>query len=170
MCPSDAVASYTTGKASNSGNYGTGIQKYRRYNAVIIPFRSIWDPVPAGLVRSADITDGVSNTAKVSEILIGNKSKEVLRTLWDTPRRLVGPDQLDEFASLCASEGPTTDGQQNLLGGSWTTGAPGMTWYNHVNTPNKPSCKNGGRSSFWMLFPGQSSRRWCESPLCRRAC
>ena len=145
-CPSDAETRNAIGAesypASYAGNYSSGFQKYG-YNGIFLPLRSSWEQFPAGRIRLEDITDGLSNTAAVGEILVGDGSGDLLRTLWATPRRIEGADQLDEFASFCASMGPKTPGGAKYgLGNTWISGDAGQTWYNHVNTPNKPSCLN----------------------------
>jgi prepilin-type N-terminal cleavage/methylation domain-containing protein len=127
------IVAYST---SYLGNAGTGVQAYG-YNGV---FRN------ASPVRAAEITDGLSNTAMVSEVLIGHdRSKEIARTIWSTPYSLLGSNQLEQFAQLCRitaqtqSSAPSYSDRMN----NWVIGQIGQTMYNHVLFPNDASCYNG---------------------------
>ena len=137
-CPSDASALQRTaddGLASNyAGNFGTGVQRYG-YNGL---FHSVQP------VRASDVTDGLSSTAALSEILVSDGSLGALRTNWNTPQPFDAPNQLEVFAQSCASLSPTR-GDYWARGRPWTFGDAGYTLYNHVLGPNQKSCINGDR-------------------------
>lgn len=143
QCPSDPQSDVPWGKdggyfpTNYAVNYGTGVQKHG-YNGV---FRG----VSRGPVRSADVTDGLSNTAAIAEILIGSDTPDVRRSIWSTKWPLLEPDQLDTFAHFCRDTGraqaPPSSGLMH--GRNWSEGDPGRTMYNHVLLPNDVSCNNG---------------------------
>jgi prepilin-type processing-associated H-X9-DG protein len=120
---------------SYAGNFGTGVQEFG-YNGVY-QHMELNGPVSPG-----DVRDGLSRTIAMSEILMSDGSGALLRMNWYTSKTLDGPGQLDAFADLCMSESHT-DGNPWARGRPWTFGDSGFTFYNHVLTPNKPSCLNG---------------------------
>lgn len=103
---------------------------------------------PAGPVRIADVVDGGSNTAAVSENLHGDRNYARLRTRWMTPRAFHPPNEMDALADLCESlpEDPTAFGWRgdNSWHIPWGDANFGASLYNHVLPPNRPSCFNGG--------------------------
>ena len=146
VCPSDSEtiqrAPRTMG-ANYAGNFGTGVQKFG-YNGVFLPAAGS-EQSRDGSVRSRDIKDGLSNTAMVSEILTSGGSNSRLRLLWRTEKFLGAPDQLEEFAAACAlvGNGPR-DPRSGGRGRPWINGFVNVNFYNHILTPNQPSCTNGG--------------------------
>jgi len=142
-CPSDSGADVLTPAGTNyAGNGGTGVQRYG-YNGFFryLASSGVRD---SGPIRPADVVDGLSQTAAVSEILVGDGSYDRLRTLWQLPRRLDAPSELEEFADYCRS-GRWTRGDAWFRGRPWTDGNLGATLYNHVLPPNQNSCTNGTR-------------------------
>jgi prepilin-type N-terminal cleavage/methylation domain-containing protein/prepilin-type processing-associated H-X9-DG protein len=104
------------------------------------------DYYPNGPVRLADIVDGLSATAAVSEQLHGNRTLSRLRTKWMTPRAFSAPNETDALADLCESlpEDPASlgwlgDPQRHI---PWCDPNYGGGLYNHVLPPNRPSCNN----------------------------
>lgn len=118
------------------GNYGTGVQTYG-YNGL---FR-YHNPV-----KPAEVTDGLSNTAMMSEWLVGTDRSELARSVWRTPYYLLAPDQLEQFAHLCRNTALSNPSGGYRKGGAWTSGFMYETGYNHVLFPNDASCTNFGRS------------------------
>jgi hypothetical protein len=64
---------------------------------------------------------------------------------WNTPRTY---SEVDAFAQACGAIPPNPraygwKGDNYSRGLPWTDGNLGITLYNHVLTPNKPSCYNG---------------------------
>lgn len=141
-CPSDSVM---PSRGTNyAGNFGSGVQRYG-WNGAYRNLYSGWiEYGKGGPVRPAGITDGLSNTASVSEILIATGQPDELRSIWPVPTPFVGADLLDEFASACENlqPGPAPLPDHWSRGRPWTEGNPGYTLYNHVLPPNRRSCKN----------------------------
>jgi prepilin-type processing-associated H-X9-DG protein len=143
-CPSDPGA--VPGTASYCGNAGTGTQRSGmngmfRY---IDGFRP-WEE--GGVVRAMDVRDGLSRTASVAEVLVGDESVTRPRSGWGIPEQS-GPNELDAFAAACRLL-PSDPARSGLSGGpgpagrDWTDLNLGPTLYNHVNPPNTPLCING---------------------------
>lgn len=152
-CPSDGIGHDATPFAlihgtNYAGNYGSGVQRYG-YNGV---FRNLYSGRlmfgKGGPVRPAHITDGLSNTASISEILIANDGgPDEWRTIWPVPKPYyVGGALLDEFADGCENlqPGPVPQPDTISRGRRWTWGDTYSTLYNHVLPPNRRSCKNSG--------------------------
>ncbi len=102
--------------------------------------------MPVYPVNAASVLDGLSNTAAVSEFLCAtNDANAVLRVLWNTPRNY-SPTEADAFAHFCAAipPDPVSFGYSGIasLRGQWFDGNYGHGLYNHVLTPNQPSCLN----------------------------
>lgn len=102
---------------------------------------------PTGPVRFADIIDGASNTAAVSENLHGDLTLARLRTRWFPVESFSPPNELEALANLCESLPPNPaqfgwfgDQSRNV---PWTDPDYGGGLYNHVLPPNRPSCNNG---------------------------
>jgi prepilin-type processing-associated H-X9-DG protein len=171
VCPNDrdstgpqprfnADAAVDTSATSYAGNMGSGVQRYG-YNGAFHP-----SPKPTAefpLLQPGNISDGLSNTAALSEVLVSTTALELLRFNWSPPQSFSGPEQLDEFANYCMSL--TLDDVRPdpplyfLRGRPWTYGGAGQTLYNHVLAPNRISCLNGslvqeGAYSAASLHPG----------------
>jgi prepilin-type processing-associated H-X9-DG protein len=137
-CPSDPSAhlreSDGTVASNYAGNFGTGVVP-NGYNGVFRHLR-------AGGISAKDVSDGLTNTAAVSENLVADGSAQPLRTVWDTPVRL----PFDLFTDSCAtlSTTPAAVGLFWWRGRPWTYGDAGRTLYNHVLEPNQNSCTNYG--------------------------
>ena len=144
LCPSDPGAAVVGGDGSFGTNYaanfGTGVQA-AGYNCI---FRSADFAQPNG-VRIAEITDGLSRTAAVAEILMGIGAPETGRSIVATAP-LGGPLQLDAFAAACdaislSSYPGAADSWSR--GRSWLDGDLSDTGYNHILPPNHNCCTNG---------------------------
>jgi hypothetical protein len=147
-CPSDRAHHFSsvTGKhvaATNyHGNSGTGAQRYG-YNGL---FAYVNDHPLGGerFVSLSAISDGSSQTAMLAEVVSPDGSHHPLRVCWRVSP-MPGFDQFHQFAGACRTA-PTN----NLMfepfgrGRSWIEGIIGGTLYNHVLSPNGPSCWNGG--------------------------
>jgi prepilin-type N-terminal cleavage/methylation domain-containing protein/prepilin-type processing-associated H-X9-DG protein len=144
LCPSDAAR----GSATNYvGNFGCGLQAFG-LNGLIRPINGLYmageNPSAAYLIRAADVSDGLSNTAMFSETRVGNGEPDPLRTLWQTPKPLLGRTQLSSFAAACTSIDGSGIGDRWRRGFRWSFGEIIYTGYNHVLPPNSNSCTNGG--------------------------
>ncbi|WP_166820968.1 DUF1559 family PulG-like putative transporter [Thalassoroseus pseudoceratinae] len=145
VCPSDPLGDPP--RTSYAGNFSTGFQKYK-YNGFFrhdVPF---WDYVgQQGPVRSRDVTDGLSTTVAISEVVIhsGNLAEpaESRQTMWIVSPELNEANQLDDFADACREAPNLSTHYPGTLGSSWLDGNVSYGLYNHVLPPNSPSCKNG---------------------------
>jgi prepilin-type N-terminal cleavage/methylation domain-containing protein/prepilin-type processing-associated H-X9-DG protein len=144
LCPSDYASRYSDSNrfatSSYACNYGTGVQRYG-YNGLFahIDIGGKWRQGP---VDAADITDGLSTTIAMSEILVGDGSGSDDRTNWNTATSFTSPNELELFAAECQT-GAVSFGQRFHRGRPWTFGEASFTWYNHVLTPHCQSCYNG---------------------------
>ncbi len=96
-------------------------------------------------VRFAQITDGLSQTAMVSERAKGTWNKEVFDTKSDL-YDLTGIWTEANFRTTCDKLTPLSAAAYNQdveAGQTWLEGNMNWTRYNHVLPPNKISCKNG---------------------------
>jgi len=147
LCPSDPAPPVQNEKfpgANYAGCTGTWMQS-GGWNGIF----GYWVPVsqdPVGPVSARDVRDGLSNTIAVSEIARADYTYHRLRVNWITPRLYY---DIDAFATACGSIPPEPK-QYGWRGDAWSRGTPwfqgGMetVLYNHVLTPNGPSCHNGG--------------------------
>jgi prepilin-type N-terminal cleavage/methylation domain-containing protein/prepilin-type processing-associated H-X9-DG protein len=157
-CPSDPAPeqigdSVTMVATTNySACSGTGIQR-DGFNGMFNLGHDHGPNLPGGFVKFADVTDGLSNTAAMSEILhatvgYGDFCTDRLRAAWMYPVSLGLPSQLDEFADACDAlpPSPADYGYLGMIlkGVPWWKGDSGTGMYNHILNPNRPSCTNGG--------------------------
>lgn len=138
VCPSETIACDERGRGpgyypSYLINQGSGRQAYGLNG---------FDHYP--VLQAADVLDGMSQTAAFSEKLIHTATMEESqivpddRRFWAIPRPLQGADELDAFAASCLNEG--------YVGDRGTDPIPFIisnAGYNHILTPNSPSCWNG---------------------------
>jgi hypothetical protein len=145
VCPSETIV--IDDRSAGPGYYpsyrinqGSGVQTYGLNG---------FDHWP--VLRTADITDGLSNTAALAEKLTNtfsmadNDSVTDERRMWSIPQPLIGADELDAFADSC--QHGHLDGDHDSEAMPWIISNKG---YNHVLPPNAPSCWNGHDS----LDPG----------------
>lgn len=88
----------------------------------------------------ADITDGASNTAAVSEHGIGDFSNSLPSMKTDTFAPGGSPADADAMLASCNSVGPTTKQGYSNVGAPWLYGYHSTTVYFHVMPPNGKSC------------------------------
>lgn len=142
-CSSDGVHR-ELGATNYGANFGSGAQAFG-FNG-LFRFQLMSAPQPTDfVVRAADVRDGLSNTAAVGEILVGNWPGpfDELRSMFQTPIALTAPNQLDDFAAACASLPALPTNLAASRGLFWMYSDPSQTGYNHVLTPNQRSCQNG---------------------------
>lgn len=147
-CPSEPHGVSGTNYA---GNYSTGFQK-DRYNGFFRHIGFDWAYLgPQGIVSSRDITDGLSSTVAVSEVVAqspqGVSNGDHRRIIWTLPAAIIEPDRLGEFADACRAAPGVSGFQRGHLGTNWLDGNVGVGLYNHILPPNSPSCYNGPSSS-----------------------
>lgn len=147
VCPSDPAPTQPLPLVGTnySGNSGTWLLDEMRWDGTIVPWLNMSNE-EIRLVRHRDISDGLTNTSMVSEILRADGSHSKARAGWYTPSTHT---DIDVFARTCRSipDEPVLYGWQGdpfMLGTPWTSGSVTATLFNHVLTPNQPTCFNGG--------------------------
>jgi len=150
-CPSESAASTFViaglrAFTNYGGNFGTGVRR-DGYNGMFCHLKPAFPGYYAeGPIRAQDVRDGLSNTVAVAEILHFGEMNQRLRRNWNTPKPFRGSQSQDELAAYCENL-PPDPLAAGLLGdplrGDWTAGESMRTLYNHVLTPNNPSCYNG---------------------------
>jgi prepilin-type processing-associated H-X9-DG protein len=109
-----------------------------------------------GVNSSADVTDGLSMTAFLSEQMnVFRRNSTDRRARWTTPTSYPQPDQLDLFADLCESMPAGAIGlpDNDDFPLSFTNG---YTRYDHIARPNHTSCRNQNLDSRFMAFTANS--------------
>ena len=161
-CPSDTAPVRVAGARSNyAGCFGSGVLA-DGLNGIFVIWRPDVSP-PVIPIGSNSVMDGLSNTAAIGEFLSGtDDANAVLRVLWNTPRQY-SPTESEAFAQFCSSipQDPVSYGYSGVRGlrGQWYDGNYCHGLYNHVLTPNQPSCLNQtnvrtGISTTTSLHPG----------------
>lgn len=134
LCPSDGVAlSISQGALSYATNSGTGWTLHQ-FNG----FYNGMEPV-----RLGDLTDGASQTAAMSEMLLsGGASLERLRATWFIFPGMLLPSQFPAFLQAC-EQLPETSPHLSWepRGEHWY----GAYIYDHAATPQKKRCHNGSQ-------------------------
>lgn len=147
LCPSDPLSptAMGVGSANYAACYGSGVLDFG-YNGM---FNNEDQSEPSERpTRPADVTDGLSNTAQVSELLRQNGDiNSMLRVTFDTPiAYYTGEGEL--IAEVCdrIPFPPANYGWQAITSGGrgtpWGDGNYGHGQYNHMLPPNRPSCNN----------------------------
>ncbi|HUE71850.1 MAG TPA: DUF1559 domain-containing protein [Pirellulaceae bacterium] len=154
-CPSDDFARASKSNTSYLGNMGYDILS-RGSNGVFDP-SNISNPQPdrrGQFISTAEIQDGLSRTAMIGEILVGDgTSRSRLRTIWQTATPF-GVNEHEDLCQACMTQQFAVNGSGQAIGSSGTRGNPwyagnaGSTLYTHSLTPNKLSCFNGGSVKF----------------------
>jgi len=96
------------------------------------------------LTRVSDVTDGVSQTAMISEAVIGDGDDSKVDIPGDWFGISVSNKTLPVVYQLCLSANPASCGQHSRSGRTWIYASFVCTRYNHIMPPNKRSCVCGG--------------------------
>ena len=141
-CPSDASCSAAPrlmAVTNYHGNWGTGNQKYGN-NGIF----SYHDDKPGYVpfLPLAAITDGLSQTALLAEVVATDGSTRGRRALWATLAYM----EFDDFTVYCQNapfQSPPLSTSGMWRGRPWLY--LGVNWniYNHILPPNQASCSNG---------------------------
>ena len=132
LCPSDSTRGTvdrmkTINYAANAGS-----------NVITGDGAFIGRPLPPG-----EFTDGLSQTAGVSEWVVGLGGNAISRRLGPVYGIFTRDDiDRDEFIANCDADVPNSAQVNSLFckGRFWPSGGYGFTQYNHVLPPNYPSC------------------------------
>lgn len=153
VCPSDAIPPLETGigSANYVGCYGSGVLDYGYNGMFSIDVLRTASPV-VGMeprrVKAAEVTDGLSNTAMISEILRqSGRNDDILRVVYTTPNQYSFGDGRQLTAACDQIPVPPSSGGWIgiTIGGRgtpWFDGNYGKGLYNHALGPNRPSCNN----------------------------
>lgn len=149
LCPSDSAPQISEEFAATNylGNSGRG-RAIAGFDGMFGHAAMIFPQYPDGYVKLASVTDGLSTTAAVAEVLhpyLPPGEKERLRIVWNTPAEIT---DVALFRKRCSSipREPSVygwDGSPMAHGWQWTFGEIGFSTYNHMLPPFQPSCFNG---------------------------
>jgi prepilin-type N-terminal cleavage/methylation domain-containing protein/prepilin-type processing-associated H-X9-DG protein len=147
-CPSDGVSMARPAATNYSGTIGYQTLG-RGCEGMFINFSLGWThgAIRGRCIRFSEVTDGTTQTALVSEILVSDFERGArFRTNWSTAETF-DPDAYDAFLQACldqqyatSSSGAAWGSPRGLL---WLQGGGGKTLYTHDFTPNNLSCMNG---------------------------
>jgi prepilin-type processing-associated H-X9-DG protein len=105
-------------------------------------------------VRLADVADGLSNTAFLSEKIRGQGDPDPKSDMFVMPHQ----NSLDDTYKTCTTINvATATPLTSKWGWSWVMGENCCTLYNHVETPNKITCGGTG-------FPGTMTNMAMQVP------
>lgn len=159
QCASDGLSHHrpTTNYLGNTGyDYQT-----KGSNGMFDPLSaSFGDPFLRGqFISAASVTDGLSNTALVGEVLVSESGSSIsgarLRRNWETAQSF-GPGQHEDLVAACLGQMFSTfPPTGEAIGFSdrgihWMNGSAGTTLYTHSVPPNNFSCKDKGSVPFGM--------------------
>jgi prepilin-type N-terminal cleavage/methylation domain-containing protein/prepilin-type processing-associated H-X9-DG protein len=143
LCPSDQMQPVSSaygvtnmGPTNYAVNTGTGTTKGGA------PFGSPWDS--DGMFRAkigtriTDIRDGSSNTAMMSESLLGSGPENFTGAIPDDPQLVYAYVQIGLPVNDATCAGASTWNNANRRGFMWATGEMRCASYNHYLTPNSP--------------------------------
>ncbi|HBE69536.1 MAG TPA: hypothetical protein DDW52_15430 [Planctomycetaceae bacterium] len=148
LCPSDPgppmIGEGSMTGSNYCGNSGASVLISGRFDGLFRP--SVDSGFGCGSVSPSHITNGLAQTSAMSELLRANGDLDRMRVVWNTPKSF--PDDHIAFARFCESL-PQQPAQAGFVGDPFCKGTPWIdgnltvTLYNHLCTPNKPSCFNG---------------------------
>jgi len=132
LCASESVRPEVAGQTSYAGNAGAGFDGYRPRS------NGMFGDHP---VRFADVTDGTTSTALISEWRLGPGFgvRDAKRSVFDSPKLIL---DFEPFARACQSIDTATAALNASKGESWLQAGSPSTLYNHILGPNDRSCTN----------------------------
>ncbi|RLS57740.1 MAG: DUF1559 domain-containing protein [Planctomycetota bacterium] len=138
-CPSDPNIDAFPYRTSYLGNFGHGYLRHG-FNGT----------VGHSHLAFSQITDGLSNTAIVSESISQSSWKS---RMYDTPVHYPDPSQLELLIVACRAAANTRTRWFYHVGGNWTETLMGCL-YTHTLYPNDVSCTNNWNDQQGILSPG----------------
>lgn len=130
LCPADGQVSAANGEVSLRFNDGTGAV-YAGYDGTAVPYRA--KPTSPRLITLADVTDGLSQTALLSERLADGDGDDRRAVL---PCRISGPAITPQLLRASCEEGVVgTVAEPETAGGLLQ-----REGYSHGRLPNSHSC------------------------------
>lgn len=136
QCPADGATPRSIGPPSAHTNYAGNAGRWMRFDGT---FQSLGSVERGKCVSTADIQDGLSNTAMMSELLVDDGSRDPRRMQISTDRTYAAVEE-STFIQDCR-QAPLRRSSSGS-GVPWINGSFGATRYNHVLTPNIRSCLN----------------------------
>ncbi len=157
LCPSDSVPQLILVGGAYFATHNYNLNVGSAYPVVQNPLPPLTG-VPNGpffensRVGPADFTDGMSNTAAITETVRSTATSTYANDplgvfLVTGNNSTTGPplNSNADYAALCLSLPSTTTQFQNTRGVRWHYGAPGHSMYNHLRAPDDklPDCRGG---------------------------
>lgn len=147
VCPSDRIDAGSPGKTNIAGNGGVG-SSWNGFNGLFSD-NSIPDRRTIGY---PDVRDGISQTAAMSEWIIGRFQEMDPRGIVFRTEMFVGPDEFEPFAASCHGMALPNAGFTSWSKlACWLMGGYDETLLNHNLVINDHSCSNNGsiNSGIW---------------------
>lgn len=148
--PQNAVGHGRTNYRGNGGNDTGWILSGSVINIAASPEQNNGVFVTNQLIRLADVLDGTSNTALLSEALLGDGDQARISVPGDyfqIPYSTTDPTPPDRLVlyQQCSQLPPTSSTQQwSYAGRYWYIGNYAVSRYNHLMPPNTKSCAMNG--------------------------
>ena len=163
VCPSDAEGNPPTGWARTSYHANEGPQLCWLWGPSDLYGANTTMPEPNGAFftnfayRMAAFTDGLSNTAMMSERLVGDFSNAVVSLRSDLFAPGTAPASIADALAQCRAIDPTNLSFQGLStsGAAWAWVNNCETTYQQISTPNTRSCMFPAN---WRIMHGASSQ------------
>lgn len=150
LCPSDLIVPEWTGRNNYAGNGGFGVW----WNG----FNGVFSDSASSEVRSyiglASVKDGASQTAAMSEWVIGRPEERNPRGMMMKTENFVAPDEYEEFVSTCRDLSFKAGFFFWTKRGFWIVGAYNDSLLTHDLPPNNHTCSMNGSLNYGAWTAG----------------